>query len=102
MRKREVDPPAGRPGGSEIEKLAGTSILSTTTEHGNPPAPPAIPKLALTFREACTALGIGRRKLWELTNRRLIPHVRCGTRILFPIATTEEWLRDQARRGVQR
>lgn len=55
--------------------------------------------LALRPREAAAALGIGRRKLWELTNRGLIPHLRIGRAVVYPRAQLEEWLAERARGG---
>ncbi len=42
------------------------------------------PPLALRPREAAAAMGIGRRKLWEITAARTggIPHVRVGRSVL--------------------
>ncbi len=59
------------------------------------------PKLALRPKEAAVALGIGARLLWELTNQRLIPHVRLGKRILYPVSELERWLAEQAKKGAR-
>ena len=53
-------------------------------------------RLALRPREAAKALGIGERKLWELTNRNEIPHVRCGKCIIYPLDSLRAWLSEQA------
>ena len=53
-------------------------------------------RLALRPKEAAKALGIGERKLWELTNRRLIPHVRLGRAIVYPIEQLREHLAREA------
>jgi putative molybdopterin biosynthesis protein len=58
------------------------------------------PTLALSVRDAARALSLGERKLWEMTNRGEIPHVRCGKRILYPLAALEAWLAEQARKAV--
>ena len=63
------------------------------------PAPPtdgAPPVLALRPADAARALGIGVRKLWELTNRGLVPHVRLGRAVVYPISELEKWLASQA------
>ena len=60
-----------------------------------------IPCLALRPKEAARALGIGERKLWELTNRNEIPHVRLGTAILYPVDLLRDWLSERAK-GVKR
>lgn len=52
--------------------------------------------LALRLADAARALGIGKRKLWELTNRRLVPHVRIGRKLLYPVDELRAWLAEQA------
>ena len=60
---------------------------------------PAIPCLALRPREAAKALGIGERKLWELTADRSsgIPFVRFGRAILYPVRELMDWLAEMAK-----
>jgi len=55
--------------------------------------------LALHADDAARAIGISPRKLWELTNRRMIPHLRIGRRLLYPIAELQGWLAEQAAKG---
>ena len=57
------------------------------------------PRLALRPREAAAALGIGVRKLWELTNRGEIPCVRCGRAVIYPVGELERWLSARATGG---
>ncbi len=61
----------------------------------------APPPLALRPKEAAKALGIGERKLWELTADRDsgIPHFKLGTAVLYPVADLRRWLSDQAKGG---
>ncbi len=68
-------------------------ILPDAPREGNPktPAPPA-DRLALRPAEAARALGISPRMLWSLTNRRLIPCVRIGRRVLYAVPALEAWL----------
>ncbi len=40
-------------------------------------------------------LGISERLLWTMTNTREIPHVRIGTRVLYPVQRLQEWLDSQ-------
>ncbi len=63
----------------------------------------AVPCLALRPKDAAKALGIGERKLWELTADRTsgIPHVRFGKAILYPVRELQDWLARQAE-GVKR
>ena len=68
------------------------------TEHV-PPDP--VPTLALRPKDAAKALGIGERKLWELTADRTsgIPHVRFGRSILYPVRELADWLAERAAKG---
>lgn len=62
------------------------------------PTDRALPVLALRPRDAAKALGIGERKLWELTADRTsdIPHVRFGKAILYPVRELQDWLAQRA------
>ena len=64
-----------------------------TPEHGEP--------LLVDKRGAARLLSISERKLWELTNRREIPHVRIGKSVRYAPADLREWvdtIRIQARK----
>ena len=65
------------------------------------PKTDAPPRLALRPREAARALGIGERKLWEITADKTsgIPHVRFGRAIVYPVHELERWLEDRAKKG---
>ena len=54
-------------------------------------------KLTVNRREAAAMLGISERLLWTWTYAGEIPHVRIGTRVLYPVKILSEWLEDQAR-----
>lgn len=60
-----------------------------------------LPRLALRPREAAKALGIGERKLWELTADRTsgIPHIHVGRAVVYPIDGLRRWLDEQAGKG---
>jgi excisionase family DNA binding protein len=58
-------------------------------------------RLALRPQEAAKALGIGTRLLWSLTNQGLVPHVRCGKAILYPVEQLREWLAAQSKGGAK-
>ena len=60
------------------------------------PSESAVPALALRPKDAAKALGIGTRKLWEMTNCGAIPHVRFGKAVVYPVAVLERWLAEQA------
>ncbi len=63
-----------------------------------PPAP-----LALRPKDAARALGIGQRKLWELSQPRgPIPCVRVGCCVLYPYAQLQSWLAEQVGKEVAR
>ncbi len=64
-----------------------------------PKRPPSAP-LAMRPRDAAKALGIGQRKLWDLTHPRgPIPCVRIGTCIVYPTELLQKWLAAQATKG---
>lgn len=58
-------------------------------------------KIVLSLRpaQAADAIGISPRKLWDLTDRGEIPHVRIGRAIVYPVAGLEAWLATQAKGG---
>ncbi len=78
-----------------------------SAQHPLPPAKSAddsaVPRLALRPKDAAKALGIGERKLWEITADRTsgIPHVRLGKAILYPVRELRDWLAEKAQ-GVRR
>ena len=57
-------------------------------------------RLALRPKEAARAIGIGERKLWEITADQTsgIPHARLGKAVVYPVAELERWLAEQAQR----
>ena len=63
------------------------------------PDPP--PMLALRPREAARALGIGQRLLWDQTNSGLIPHLRIGRAVVYPVDLLREWLAKQAKKELR-
>lgn len=80
-----------------------------STRRLSPPAPLQIKAedgsllpLALRPREAARALGIGERLLWSLTNRGEIPYLKLGKATLYPIADLQQWLSEQAEKGLRR
>jgi hypothetical protein len=58
-----------------------------------------VPILSLRPKQAQKALNIGARSLWVLTNQNLIPHVRVGKCILYPVDQLREWLAERAKGG---
>lgn len=60
---------------------------------------PAADRIALRPREAADQLGIGVRKLWELTQCGRIPHFRIGRAVRYPVAGLIEWANQQSQQG---
>lgn len=52
-------------------------------------------RLTVNRREAAAMLGISERLLWTRTNAGEIPHVRIGSRVLYPVDELKQWLSDQ-------
>lgn len=62
---------------------------------------PATPTpLALRPKDAAPALGIGERKLWELTKAGAIPCVRVGRCVMYPVDELRAWLSTEARKAM--
>jgi hypothetical protein len=55
--------------------------------------------LSLRPREAAIAIGISPRHLATLTKANVIPHVRLGRAVVYPVAVLEQWLAEQAKKG---
>jgi excisionase family DNA binding protein len=54
--------------------------------------------LLLAPPEAAKALAIGQRKLWELTNRGIIPAVRIGRAVRYDVRDLAAFI-DRAKEG---
>jgi len=72
------------------------TVLVTTDNN----RPEGVPYLAMRPPVAAKALGISKRKLWEITADRSsgIPHIRFGRSILYPVREVTDWLGEQAKR----
>ena len=75
--------------------MIGVNETNTTMK-----AEPQTPCLAMRPREAAKALGISERLLWEWTDRGVVPHIRLGKAVLYPVDAVRDWLRQQAQKGV--
>jgi excisionase family DNA binding protein len=51
--------------------------------------------LLWTSRQAAQALAISERKLWDLTNRGLIPCVRIGRSVRYHVDDIHRWIESQ-------
>ena len=58
-----------------------------------------IPKLALSIREAGTALSLSERTVEGMVKRGDIPSFREGRRVLIPVDGLREWVRAKAECG---
>ena len=72
--------------------MIGANQTNTTIQ-----AETETPCLAMRPREAAKALGISERLLWEWTSRGLVPHIRLGKAVLYPVDSLREWLQREAR-----
>ncbi len=57
------------------------------------------PTLLVDSREAAKALGISPRKLWELTAKDEIPHVRIGRSVRYAITHLQRWIEEKTKGG---
>jgi excisionase family DNA binding protein len=48
--------------------------------------------LLLKPNKAASVLAISPRKLWELTNRKAIPHLRIGRSVRYDLADLKGWI----------
>jgi len=58
-------------------------------------------RLAFRMRELAKALNLSVRTIWSLTKAGVIPHVRVGGSILYPIDAVHQWLQEQAKANVE-
>lgn len=65
-------------------------------------SPASTEPLLIGRDEACRMLGLGRRKLWELTNRGVIPHVRIDRAVRYSPDSLRRWIAAQEQGGARR
>jgi excisionase family DNA binding protein len=63
------------------------------------PRPSAAGEVMLTLREAAQKLRISERTLRSYVKRGIIPHLRLGRNILFPLTALEKWIENHTRGG---
>jgi len=73
--------------------MIGANQTNTTIK-----SEPETPCLAMRSRETAKALGISERLLWEWTNKGVVPHIRLGKAILYPVDSLRDWLQKQAQK----
>ncbi len=71
------------------QKIPLNEPLKTVVVHRNE-------VLLVDAGEAARILSISERKLWELTNRKAIPHLRIGRSVKYPVEELREWIRTQS------
>lgn len=54
-------------------------------------------RLLLTVRQAAEALAISERKLWSLTKGGRLPHIKIGSKTLYPVETLQQWIHENTR-----
>jgi len=66
-----------------------------------PPAQnkPETPCLSMRRREAAAAIGVSVGELDTWTKKGIIPCVRIGKVILYPVTAIQDWLEKQAQQG---
>ncbi len=72
---------------ADLRRLADVKdepAITTTT--------PSDERIAMRPKEAAKLLGIGERKLWELTNRGEIPHAKAGRAVVYSVDALKHWL----------
>ena len=74
--------------------------ISMTRESSVPPGTPRS-KATLNRKETAAFLGVSERHLWAQTKARRIPHVKIGSRIVYPVKELEAWLEDRAAKSVK-
>jgi hypothetical protein len=62
-----------------------------------------VPRLGLRPKDAAAALGIGTRKLWEITADTTsgIPHIKLGKCVVYPVEALRAWLAARAAAGAR-
>jgi len=56
-----------------------------------------VPRLALRRAEMAEAIGVSDRTLWEWTRAGVVPHLRVGGVVLYPVDAIREWLVERSR-----
>jgi predicted DNA-binding transcriptional regulator AlpA len=75
--------------------MIGVNPMNTVTKNK-----PETPCLSMRRREAAAAIGISVGELDTWTKRGIIPCVRVGRMVLYPVSKIGDWLNKQAQQGV--
>lgn len=57
-------------------------------------------KETISANETAEILNLSAWSVYELAKRKIIPHIRCGRRVLFRRSTILDWLGEQERKSV--
>ena len=74
---------------------AHTQFRSAASGADQPAVPAARTRLLLRPAEAAEALAVSPRKLWELTNRGVIPSVRIDRCVRYDLGDLRRWINEQ-------
>jgi excisionase family DNA binding protein len=58
-------------------------------------------RLTVRMAELAQLLGLSTRTVWALTKAGVIPHVRLGSSVLYPVDAVHQWLQEQAKANVE-
>jgi excisionase family DNA binding protein len=78
-------------------RISGTNNITHNTTPQ--PRPLATGEVMLTLREAAQKLRVSERTLREYVKRGIVPHLRLGRNILFPLTALEKWIENHTRGG---
>ena len=70
-------------------------MTKRTTKKTKPDAP--VFPLTMRPKEVAKALSLSERKLWEITNRGLIPHFHVGKAVMYSVNEIHQWIEEQSR-----
>lgn len=63
---------------------------------------PPLKRATVDAKEAAAYVGVSYWLILELAKRREIPCIRAGRRILFRVASLDQWLEEQEKQSVQK
>ncbi len=56
-------------------------------------------RMTMNVSELAKHLGISKPKAYELANSSRFPSIRVGKRLIIPVESFEQWLRDSAKKA---
>jgi excisionase family DNA binding protein len=73
--------------------MSKAKAKTTVTNEATPMS--AAEPLLVRPPEAARMLNLGERKLWEMTNRKRVPHVRIGKAVRYSPEDLRAWIQEQ-------